>query len=292
MANDLILWRDKRGRFSALRAATLVLLVAPALALLYFTLTHDLGPRPRTEAIHEVGLWAVRFLMLSLFVTPMRRIARYAFLVDVRRMIGVAAFLYIALHLILYVADEMLDMAKVVSEIVLRLYLTIGFTAWVGLAVLAITSNDTMTRKLGGLRWRNLHRLVYPIAVLGMTHYFMQSKLEVFEPTVIGGIFLWLMLYRLMHWWFPRSSEFPLLVIAASWLFIGAVVFLAEAVVFGIEFHAPIGRILAADFDFRAGIRPGWYVWGVGALVTLIGAVRMKPEGGWFQFASSPSRSS
>jgi sulfoxide reductase heme-binding subunit YedZ len=281
MWQSLILWRDKRGRFSPLRAATLVLLVAPALALLYFTLTHDLGPRPRMESIHEVGLWAVRFLILSLFVTPMRRIARYALLVDVRRMIGVAAFLYIALHLILYIADEAYDMATVGSEIVLRLYLTIGFTAWVGLAVLAITSNDYLVRRLGGMRWRNLHRLVYPVAVLGMLHYFMQSKLQVFEPTVVGGLFLWLMLYRLIHWRFPRQGEFPLWALAASWFAIGCVVFLAEAITFGIEFHAPIGRILAADFDFRAGIRPGWYVWGIGALVVLIGALRAKPWSDW-----------
>jgi methionine sulfoxide reductase heme-binding subunit len=288
MWDALVLWRDKRGRFSALRAATLALLVGPALALIYFALTHDLGPRARTEAIHEVGLWSVRFLMLSLLVTPMRRIARYALLVDVRRMIGVAAFLYIALHLILYIADEAYDMETVVSEIVLRLYLTIGFTAWIGLAVLAVTSNDYLVRRLGGIRWRNLHRIVYAVAVLGMVHYFMQSKLQVFEPTVVGGIFLWLMLYRLMHWWFPRQSEFPLWVLAASWFLIGWVVFFGEAIALGWEFHAPIGRILAADFDFRAGIRPGWYVWGVGALIVLIGVARQRPLSAWLPTLPKP----
>src|SRR5215470_9121725 len=179
----MALWHDRRGRFSPLRAATLVLLVAPFLALLYFTATHQLGPRARTEAIHEMGLWSIRFLLLSLFITPMRRIARYAVLVDVRRMIGVASFLYIALHLVLYTADQVFDFGKVVSEIVLRYYLTIGFTAWLGLAVLAATSNDYSVRGLGGIRWRQWHRLIYPIAVLGCIHYFMQSKLEVFEPT-------------------------------------------------------------------------------------------------------------
>src|SRR5215831_21235641 len=167
----MALWHDRRGRFSPLRAATLALLVAPVLALLYFTLASDLGPRPRTEAIHEVVLWAFRFVLLSLFITPMRRIARYAPLVDVRRMIGVGAFCYIALHLVLYMADQLFDMSKVVSEIVLRYYLTIGFTAWVGLAVLAATSNDTMVRRLGGIRWRHLHWWIYPTAILGCIHY-------------------------------------------------------------------------------------------------------------------------
>ena len=283
----MALWRDKRGRFSPLRAATLVLLVAPLLALIYFTATHDLGPRPRTEAIHEMGLWAFRFLLLSLFITPMRRIARYAPLIDVRRMIGVASFCYIALHLMLYIADQMFDLGKVVSEIVLRYYLTIGFTAWLGLAVLAITSNDYMVRRLGGIRWRKLHWLVYPIAVLGAIHYFMQSKLEVFEPTVMGGIFLWLMLYRVLHWAFPRGNEFPLSVIAATWFAVGAFTFLTEAIAFWIAFGAPVLRVLAVDFDFHAGIRPGWYVWGAGAIVTAIGLWRMKPAGTRVQLASS-----
>jgi methionine sulfoxide reductase heme-binding subunit len=286
----MALWHDRRGRFSPLRAATLALLIAPALALVWFTLSHNLGPRPRTEAIHEAGLWAIRFLLLSLFVTPMRRIARYAPLVDIRRMLGVGCFCYIALHLSLYIADQMFDLVKVVSEIASRYYLTIGFTAWIGLAVLAITSNDYMVRRLGGMQWRRLHRLVFLVAVLGSVHYFMQSKLEVFEPTVIGGIFIWLMLYRVLHWKLPRSGEFPIWIIAFSWLCVGALVFLAEAIAFRIAFHAPILRVLALDFDFRAGIRPGWYVWAVGALVTAIAILRAKPMDFWLPFL--PGRAS
>ena len=287
----MALWHDKRGRFSPLRAATLVLLVAPFLALLYFTATHQLGPRARTEAIHEVGLWSLRFLLLSLFITPLRRIGRYAQLIDVRRMIGVASFLYIALHLVLYIADQVFDFGKVVSEIVLRYYLTIGFTAWVGLAVLAATSNDAMIRRLGGIRWRHLHWWIYPTAILGCIHYFMQSKLEVFEPTVIGGIFIWLMLYRLLHWRFRPAGEFPLWVIAATWFGVGLLTFALEAIGFWIAFQAPILRVLELDFNFRTGIRPGWYVWMVGAIVTAIGLWRMKPAGR-LQLASSSASSS
>lgn len=282
----MALWRDRRGRFSPVRTATLALMIAPTVALVWFTIQHDLGPRPRTEAIHEVGLWSVRFLLLTLFVTPMRRIARYAPLVDVRRMLGVGCYAYIALHLVLYIADQTFNLATVASEIVLRYYLTIGFTAWVGLAVLAATSNDYMVRRLGGLRWRRLHRLIFPIAVLGSVHYFMQSKLEVFEPTVVGGVFIWLMLYRVLHWRFPRNTEFPMWVIAASWFVVGGLVFIGEAVGFWIAFSAPILRVLALDFNFAAGIRPGWYVWGIGALVTAIGLWRTKPREAWLPFLS------
>jgi sulfoxide reductase heme-binding subunit YedZ len=283
----MALWHDKRGRFSLLRAVTLAVLVAPLLALIYFTVTHDLGARPRTEAIHEVGLWAIRFLMASLFITPLRRIARYAPLIDVRRMIGVASFCYIALHFVLYIVDQELKLFAVASEIVLRYYLTIGFTAWLGLMVLGLTSNDTMVRQLGGIRWRNLHRLVYPTAVLGAIHYFMQSKLEVFEPTWMAGIFVWLLLYRFLHWRFPRQDEFPLAVIASTWFLVGALTFLFEAFGFWLAFRAPPLMVLAADFNFRTGIRPGWYVWGVGLLVTAIGLIRMRPAGGPLRLAPS-----
>ncbi len=283
----MALWLDRRGRFSPLRAATLVLLLAPALALLWYTFSHQLGPRPRTEAIHEVGLWSIRFLILTLFVSPMRRIARYAPLVDIRRMLGVGCYAYIALHLVLYTADQMFDFGKVASEIILRYYLTIGFTAWLGLAVLAVTSNDTMVRRLGGIRWRRLHKLVFPIAVLGSVHYFMQSKLEVFEPTVMAGIFVWLMVYRVLHWKFAPGGEFPIWVIAASWFAVGLVVFVGEAIGFWIAFHAPVLRVLAIDFDFRAGIRPGWYVWAVGLIVTAIGILRAKPADSLLPFLSS-----
>src|SRR5712671_405663 len=113
----MALWHDRRGRFSLLRAITLAVLIAPLLSLIYFTLTHNLGARPRTEAIHEVGLWGLRFLLVSLFITPMRKIGRYALLIDVRRMIGVASALYMVLHFLLYIVDETYDLGVVVSEI-------------------------------------------------------------------------------------------------------------------------------------------------------------------------------
>lgn len=275
----MALWRDKRGRFSPLRAVTLALLMVPLLVVAYYAVTQQLGPRPVNEAVHEIGSWAIRLLFIALFVTPMRRIARYAPLVDVRRMIGVAAFFYLLLHLLLYVVDQAYDVSKVTAEIVLRYYLTIGFTAFVGMATLAATSNDYMVRKLSGIRWRHLHWWVYPVAVLGMIHHFLQSKLQVFEPTWMAGVLLWLLMYRLMHWAWPRNGEFPRSVIALSWFLAGALTFLTEAIAFSIAYNVPVLRVIEIDFNFQAGIRPGWYVWGVGAIVILIGLIRLKPAG-------------
>src|SRR5260370_968588 len=107
-------------------------------------------------------------------------------------MIGVAAFAYAITHLSLYTADQMFDLAKVASEIVHRIYLTIGFSAVVGLAALAATSTDGMIRRLGPRNWQRLHRLVYLIALLAVVHYCMQSKLDLWEPSIMAGIYGWL----------------------------------------------------------------------------------------------------
>ena len=109
-----------------------------------------LEPRPFNEAIHQFGLWTIRLIFLALAVTPLRQILQWPRLILVRRMIGVAAFAYAITHLTLYTADQMFDLAKVASEIVHRIYLTIGFTAVLGLSALAATSTDGMIRRLGG----------------------------------------------------------------------------------------------------------------------------------------------
>ena len=149
-------WRDAAGRLSPLRIAVLAFLFVPVAVAIYDFNTEGFGARPLNNVIHRTGYWALIFLMTSLAVTPLRRIARFNLLVDVRRMIGVGAFVYAATHISLYVADQMFDLWKVASEIALRLYLTIGFTALLGLTALAVTSTDGMVRRLGGKRWQRL----------------------------------------------------------------------------------------------------------------------------------------
>ncbi|MBZ0149865.1 MAG: sulfoxide reductase heme-binding subunit YedZ, partial [Pseudorhodoplanes sp.] len=123
------IWRDRRGRLSPLRIVTLAVLILPVGIAIHAYATTGFGARPLNDMIHRAGYWALIFLMTSLAVTPLRRIARFGNLIDVRRMIGVAAFFYIAAHLSLYIADQSFSLTKVASEIVLRLYLTIGFIA-------------------------------------------------------------------------------------------------------------------------------------------------------------------
>src|SRR6516165_7171543 len=193
----LQIWRDRRGQISPLRIAALALLLLPLALAAWNAEAIAAGARPVNDLIHRAGFWALMLLLITLAITPLRRISRFGQLVDIRRMLGVGAFCYAALHISLYVVDQVFDLGKVASEIVHRVYLMIGFTALTGLAVLAMTSTDGMVRRLGGSRWQSLHQIVYVIGFLALIHYFQQTKADVSAPTLVAGLFAWLMFYRI-----------------------------------------------------------------------------------------------
>jgi sulfoxide reductase heme-binding subunit YedZ len=277
------LWRDRRGRFSALRIGTLALLLLPVAKALYDAGDIVHGARPLNDVIHRAGFWALVFLGVTLAVTPLRRIARYGNLIDVRRMLGVGAFCYIAAHLALFFADQGFSLSKAVHEISHRVYLIIGAIAWFGLAVLAATSTDGMVRRLGGLRWRRLHQAIYVIALLALIHYFQQTKADVSVPTFAAGLFVWLITYRLLAWWQDTSdlSTLSLLVLSAV---VSILTFAGEAIGIGIVFHVSPMRVLDTIFDFDAGIRPGWQVLAAGFAVAALDFVRAR----WNNRAARP----
>lgn len=266
------LWRDRRGRLSPLRAGTLALLLLPLAKALVQANEIAHGARPLNELIHRAGFWALVFLGLTLAVTPFRRVFRYGNLVDIRRMLGVGTFCYIAAHLTLFFADQSYDPGKFIHEISHRVYLIVGATAWVGLAVLAATSTDGMVRRLGGLRWRRLHQIVYAIALLALIHYFQQTKADVTVPTFAASLFLWLIAYRLFAWW-QETSELSTLSLLALALVVSIMTFAGEAVGIAIAFHVSPMRVLNTIFDFDAGIRPGWQILAAGLAVVAVDAV-------------------
>jgi sulfoxide reductase heme-binding subunit YedZ len=267
------LWRDRRGRLSPLRIATLALLLLPLAKALYDAGDIVHAARPLNDLIHRAGFWALVFLGVTLAVTPFRRIARYGGLIEVRRMLGVGAFCYIAAHLALYAADQSYDLFKVVHEITHRVYLIIGAIAWLGLAVLAATSTDGMVRRLGALRWRRLHQIIYAIALLALIHYFQQTKADVTVPTFAAGLFLWLIAYRVVAWWQDRS-ELSTLTLLALGIAVAAMTFAGEAIGIGIAFHVSPLRVLDTAFDVDAGIRPGWQVLAASLAVVALNVVR------------------
>jgi methionine sulfoxide reductase heme-binding subunit len=267
-------WYDYGGRLSPFKLAVFVLMFAPALWVMAAFPLGWLGARPTNEAIHQIGLWTLRFIFIALAITPLRDILQWQRLILVRRMVGVAAFAYALAHLLLYTASEAFDLAKVASEIVLRIYLTIGFTALLGLAALAATSTDAMVRRLGARRWQRLHRLIYVIALLAVVHYCMQSKLDLWEPTIIAGIYAWLMGYRLLVKLVGARGRLPLAWVSALSLIAPALTALGEAAYFWIALGVDPARVLSANWSFVAGWRPAAIVLGLGLGVTAIGMVR------------------
>ncbi len=271
-------WRDPAGRLSVLRLIALALLLTPVFVAFYDYKIEGITPaRPINDVIHRTGYWALLFVMIALAISPLRRIARFNQLADVRRMIGVGAFVYAFAHILLFVADQKYDLGKVASEIVLRLYLTIGFVALLGLAALAITSTDGMVRRLGGKRWQRLHMAIYGIALLALIHFFQQTKADVWLPTFVAGLFGWLIAYRLLVKFRKTRYEPPTWMLAALTLAVSALTFIAEAVGIAIAFNTSPLRVLQSTLEFDIDmIRPGWLVLGAGGLVVAVDLVRSR----------------
>lgn len=248
-------WLDRAGRFSALKAGVLAAACVPALLLLGRWLADDLGVEPVREVLQQTGLWCIRLLLLSMAVTPLRQVLDWPQVVVVRRMLGLAAVAYAALHLGFYVANEGFDPLKVVSEIVSRFYLTIGFVALVGLAALGWTSTDGWMRRLGR-NWKRLHRLIFPIAILGILHFFLHSKSAAEEAVMVTGAFVWLVLWRRLpaaHHGNPWALLLlaPLAALAAAGL---------EYAWYALATSVPAERVLLANLDVAFGLRPALWV--------------------------------
>jgi methionine sulfoxide reductase heme-binding subunit len=170
----------------------------------------------------------------------------------------------VALHLTLYVVQEKLDLAKVASEIVLRVYLTVGFVTLIGLMILAITSTDGMVKRLGGSRWQALHRIVYGLAVLAVAHFLMQTKLDVSQSMMMAGFLVWLLAYRLARHILGEIGPWRLAVLA---FLAAAATAVGEAAWYGISTGVDAKRVLAANLDIAYGLRPAVWVLVVGLAI-------------------------
>ena len=270
-------WNDYSRRLSPLKLTVFAALFLPAAWTVFAFATNNLGARPWNEAIHQQGLWTIRLILIALAITPLRDILVWPRLILVRRMVGVGAFAYVILHFCLYIADENFNLATVAEEIVHRIYLTIGFIALSGLAVLAATSTDRMVRRLGR-KWQTLHRLVYVICILGLIHYSMQSKLEQWEPVIADGIFVWLMLYRLAAWKFAVRGRLPLAWIAGVGIVATVLTGIGEATYFAIAFAGRItfATALSLNLSLQTGVRPAVIVGGLSLIVLVAGIARTR----------------
>jgi methionine sulfoxide reductase heme-binding subunit len=272
-ADPLLPWTTRTGELSLLKLAVFIYTLVPMTWLIVQAANGWLGSKPLTEAIHQSGDWAVRFLLMSLAITPLRFVGNWPKLILVRRMLGLTALAYTLLHLTLYIALEAFDLGKVASEIIMRTYLTIGFAALLGLVALGATSTDGMIRRLGALRWNRLHSIVYGLAVLALVHFAMQKKLDISEPALMAGFFLWLMGFRLL-----RKREWPtgpLMLVGlavAAWL----LTVIVEAGWYATMTGVNAKRILWANLDFEYVIRPAWWVLAAGLAMVVISLIRSR----------------
>jgi sulfoxide reductase heme-binding subunit YedZ len=167
------------------KPALFALALVPLGVLVYRTGVGDLGANPVETLTHETGRWGLRLLLLTLAVTPLRRLTGWGELVRLRRMLGLLAFLYLTLHFFAYAwLDQAWVIADIVEDVARRPYVTLGFTALLLLVPLAATSTDGMIRRLGGRRWKRLHQLVYVAAVAGCLHYLWLVKADTRDPLV------------------------------------------------------------------------------------------------------------
>ena len=265
--------RERSGRWSPVKIVAFVAAILPALWLAYQAAADELGARPVTEAIHQAGDWTLRFLLITLAVTPAQRIFNYPRLILARRTLGVASAGYAVLHFSLYLLDQHFDVLKVASEIALRIYLAIGALALAGLIALASTSTDAAISRLGSGRWHALHRFAYAIAVLATVHFFIQSKLNTYEPVLMAGFLIWLLAYRALYRRNGEVSPVHLVLLAAGTALVTAV---GEAMLYLLTSGVDARRLLLAHFDLDMEVRPAWWVLAAGLTVAGIGLWRQK----------------
>ncbi len=158
-----------------------------------------LGANPVEKLLHELGRWGLKFLLITLSVTPLRRWTGWNWLIGYRRMLGLFAFFYVVLHFVVYaVLDQGFDIGAIGEDILKRPYITLGMAGLLMLIPLAVTSTRGMMRRLGK-RWQKLHRLVYVIAIAGVWHFYWQVKLDTLAPTIYALVLALLLGVRVYH---------------------------------------------------------------------------------------------
>lgn len=188
-----------------LKALTFLLCLIPLARLGWLGLNDGLGANPIEFITRSTGTWTLVFLMITLTVTPLRRITGWNGLIRFRRMLGLFAFFYVCLHFATYIwLDQFFDWAEIVKDVIKRPFITIGFACFLLLIPLAVTSTNAMQRRLKR-RWQLLHRLVYLIAIGGVVHYWWLVKKDITQPAIYALVLAVLLGFRLAYYWKQRT---------------------------------------------------------------------------------------
>lgn len=190
------------------KVAVFLACLIPLGLLAWDAYTQNLGANPIEKITHATGDWTLRFLLITLSITPVRKLLQFPNLIKFRRMLGLFAFFYGCLHFFTYVwLDKFFNLHEMIADIEKRKFITIGLTAFTLLIPLAITSTTGWIRRLGGKRWQMLHRLIYVSAICGVIHYLWLVKADIRKPLEYGAILAVLLSYRLVVWILPKSAN-------------------------------------------------------------------------------------
>ena len=181
-----------------LKTFIFILLLAPLFLLVYLGFNDDLSAEPIEYILHYTGLWALRILLITLTMTPLREIFKQVAFLRLRRLFGLFAFFYVSLHLLIYVGLDLgFEFGHLFEDIIKRPYITVGFIAWLLLFPMAVTSNRKMIKKLGK-KWKTLHKSIYLIIILACLHFIWLVKADLLEPLIYASIAFALLFYRLI----------------------------------------------------------------------------------------------
>jgi sulfoxide reductase heme-binding subunit YedZ len=187
------------GKWS--KVAIFLLCLSPLEFFAYRALHEGLTANPVEFIQHFTGDWTLRFLLITLSITPLRKLLKLPELIRFRRMFGLFAFFYVCLHFLTYLGpDQSFNVAAMLKDVAKRRYIFVGFAAFVLLIPLAITSTQGWIRRLGGRRWQALHRSIYAIGILGVVHYYWLVKSDVRKPLFYAAILAVLLLWRVVTW--------------------------------------------------------------------------------------------
>jgi sulfoxide reductase heme-binding subunit YedZ len=189
------------GQVSALKTVVFALALAPLarLATGAFLFPEWLGANPAEYITRATGDWTLRFVLITLAVTPLRKITGWGWLLRLRRMLGLYAFFYGMVHLSSYVSfDHVFEVGEIIKDIIKRPFITVGFATLLLMLPLAVTSTNAMVRRLGAKRWIALHRLIYIIGPLGVLHFWWMVKKDLTEPVIYALVLALLLGYRLV----------------------------------------------------------------------------------------------
>jgi sulfoxide reductase heme-binding subunit YedZ len=193
------------------KAVVFLLALAPVADLAWRAMTGRLGANPIEFVTHQTGDWTIIFVMLTLAITPARQLLRLPDLIRFRRMLGLFAFFYGFLHFSTWIGlDKFFDLTDMLHDVQKRPFITVGFTGFVLMIPLALTSTAGWIRRLGGTRWQALHRLIYATGVAGVIHYYWLVKSDVRKPVAYGTIVVALLAYRFIRWLRAKGTRAPM----------------------------------------------------------------------------------